>query len=86
MTGRDSMKFCIADSCGGEQRAINHRPTNLQRAQIVLGKCTTGQISRRHRQLLAVERAQILSEQSDFLELSCCRGDRFADIGELEKF
>src|SRR5207237_487255 len=29
VTGRDAMKFWIADFCRREQRAINHYPTNL---------------------------------------------------------
>ena len=49
MTRRDAVELRVADFCRGDQRAINYRPTSLQRSQVALGKGAPGQISRHDR-------------------------------------
>ena len=39
---RDPMKIRVADLGGAQQRAVNHRPSNLQRPQISLRKRASG--------------------------------------------
>ena len=49
----DAMKFRVVDVGGGLQRAEDYCPANLQCAQIALGKCPSGKVEGRDRELLA---------------------------------
>ena len=51
VTARDAAKFCSVDLGRADERAKNHRPAHLQRAQIALRKRPSGKINGGDRQL-----------------------------------
>src|SRR5437764_632588 len=85
MTRGDTMKFCLADSCGANQRAIDHRPADLQSAQIALRERAPRQISCDDWQLFRSQCPKVICEHAAFLEFERSCADRFANVSELEE-
>ncbi len=85
VAGRDAVKFGVVNFSRGLQSAKNHRPSNLQGAQIALGKSFSGKISRRDRKLFGIERPQVIREQSDLFELRRRRSNRFTNFSECRR-
>src|SRR5438477_8723130 len=86
MTVCDPAKLDIADSRGRLQRAKSDRPSDLQCAQIILRKRFPGEVNRRDRKLLLVERAEVIGQQPYLFELRRSCGDGFAKVGKPGEF
>src|SRR5437773_3105576 len=76
----NAMKFHVVDVGGGLQRPEDYCPANLQCAQIALGKCSSGKVEGRDRQLLARQASEVIGKQSNFLQLCRSRRDSFTNI------
>ena len=65
---------------------MNDSPSRLDRAQIVLRKWFSSEVSRRNRELFRVQRSQIFREQSHLLQLGRRSRDRFPDCRKRMEF
>ena len=65
---------------------MDDRSSDLQSAQIALGKNAARKIRRRIPKLLLIERSQVVGKQADFLQLCGSRANCFTNLGERRKF